>query len=311
MDSTASKTGGHLNETKSAIEISDTISSNSRSASGAYNIPAVDLSTARNSTLGLDRYLQEIKLRPATAYINSLVVFIILAAILLVLSFLIGSLLTSKKSNRKDSSGSTTEKEKESAVSHSTRKRMPHLRQSFRDYMGLNALRWFMVAAFPLLTLAFYTFRISGGAGSAFTAIAAIFFVFTLLSMAAVALSVKRVVAKDPDGVDGLFESQRQRRRYGALFHQFKRNRSWFAWLLVAAMFLRAVFVGAAQRSPWAQIIPLILIELVVFLCICIFKPHSSRGSNVLDGFLSAIRLLTVGILIAFIPSLNTNRIAV
>jgi uncharacterized membrane protein YhaH (DUF805 family) len=267
-----------------------------------------------NATFGMDRYLQEISLHPATAFANSLVVFLILAAILLVLCGLIGSSLGATKSNRRQKSDNVEQSEKEKTLSDSTDTASTgstRRKQSFRDYMSLNALRWLLVAIFPLLALAIYTFRIGEVAGAAFTAIAAIFFVLLLGSMLAVGVSIKRSIKKEPDGVDGLYASQRQRRRYGALFHQYKRKMSWYAGLLVAMMVLRAIFIGAAQGQAWAQIVPLLLIELVLFVCICTFKPHSAKGSNVLDGFMCALRVVCIGLHIAFVPDLNVNRIVV
>lgn len=55
----------------------------------------------------------------------------------------------------------------------------------------------------------------------------------------------------------------------------------------------------------------MLVIEVVGFVVICVFRPYQSKWSNLLDGFLSLVRVVCVALLFTFMPSIHLNRIAV
>lgn len=55
----------------------------------------------------------------------------------------------------------------------------------------------------------------------------------------------------------------------------------------------------------------LLVIELIQFIALCVFRPFRRTATNVLEIFLALVRVFSIGLLIPFIASLNVNRYVV
>jgi hypothetical protein len=66
-------------------------------------------------------------------------------------------------------------------------------------------------------------------------------------------------------------------------------------------MFIRAMLIASAKNNGTAQIVIVVCIELALLLSHVVLKPGKTRRADILCVFLSVIRLVTAGLLIAFI----------
>jgi Transient receptor potential (TRP) ion channel len=57
------------------------------------------------------------------------------------------------------------------------------------------------------------------------------------------------------------------------------------------------------------QVILATIVEFSVLACVLIFKPHSTRGGDILATYLSIVRLVCTGLLVAFVQELNVAPI--
>lgn len=66
-------------------------------------------------------------------------------------------------------------------------------------------------------------------------------------------------------------------------------------------MFIRAILIASAKNNGTAQIVVVVCIELFLLLSHVVLKPGKTRRADILCVFLSVIRLVTSGLLVAFI----------
>lgn len=78
---------------------------------------------------------------------------------------------------------------------------------------------------------------------------------------------------------------------------------------MVLAMIARAGFVAFGPNRAWAQVIGNMVVEFIVLVSLIAFRPHKDRKGDWLAPFLSLIRLIAFGLLIAFIPSMAIDAI--
>jgi len=284
-----------LNGINSAAQNSGPAQINAVAASGPYGLPEVQGYGPNTAVSGLGRYLEDTGLSLSTAFITSLVVFAMLAAIMLFLTVLIGLIafgtaLVLKKHRREDFASLT--------------------RKHWLDFAALNGLRWLLVAWLPLVLLAIYSFRFSDNVGWAYVTVSAIVFALLIVMFGGLAFIVLRNRRKNVQGYDSLYEGKMQR-RFAPVIEPNKHRYWWtfavFFWLTL----IKAAFVGAAQGHPLVQIVPLLAVEVIILVFLIFCLPFQSKGTTALEIILSIGRLVSYGLLIAFLPSLDANRIAV
>ena len=66
-------------------------------------------------------------------------------------------------------------------------------------------------------------------------------------------------------------------------------------------MFIRAILIALAKNNGTAQIVTVVCIELSLLLSHVLLKPGKTRRADILCVFLSVVRLVTAGLLVAFI----------
>ncbi|KAH7120843.1 integral membrane protein [Dendryphion nanum] len=93
---------------------------------------------------------------------------------------------------------------------------------------------------------------------------------------------------------------------YGPLYNTYSDDAAPFAFIPVLLTIIRGIAIGAIQPSGIAQIIVLAICEVILILTLHAFRPFQSNTSmNAYHTFFSAIRLVCVLLMVAFVPSLG------
>lgn len=96
---------------------------------------------------------------------------------------------------------------------------------------------------------------------------------------------------------------------YGPLYNTYSDEAASFALIPVILTFLRGIAIGAVQPAGVAQLVILAICEVIQILTIHAFRPfQSSTSMNAYHTLFSAVRLITVMMMIAFIPSLGVTE---
>lgn len=99
-------------------------------------------------------------------------------------------------------------------------------------------------------------------------------------------------------------------KRYGWLSARFRRTRWWFFALWFIYQFVRACFIGGASKNPEAQVIGLLVVEIIAMIIIVALSPfEGSRNTAMAVYLLSLSKVVTAGLSIAFLPRYNLARI--
>lgn len=187
------------------------------------------------------------------------------------------------------------------------------LRSAYWDLLYANLLRACLVFFFPVFVFSFYQWTIGKGDSglSIFFAVLGVLFIAAPLCTV-FALSLRRAKRESPEklGVSLLYTDFHFFQSAGVLYRQFKQKR-WFFWFApyVLAMFARAAFIGFGQRNPWAQVIGCLVVEVLLFVSLIVFRPEKRRSGNLLSIVLSLFRMVLFGLLIAFLETLHVKPI--
>ncbi|KAF2404385.1 hypothetical protein EJ06DRAFT_469410, partial [Trichodelitschia bisporula] len=96
---------------------------------------------------------------------------------------------------------------------------------------------------------------------------------------------------------------------YGPLYNTYSDEAAPFAFIPVLLTFVRGIAIGAVQPSGIAQLVVLAVCEVVMILTLHAFRPFRSLTSmNAYHTFFSAIRLASVLLCVAFVPSLGVSE---
>ncbi|KAG6862201.1 hypothetical protein C0995_002131 [Termitomyces sp. Mi166 len=110
-------------------------------------------------------------------------------------------------------------------------------------------------------------------------------------------------------GADALFKDKEQLASKGPLYSHYRIPRFHFFMPLLVATFLKAILIAFVKGSGESQIILMVILEGFTVMSYLIFRPHSTRGGDVFSTFLSIIRLVCNGLMIAFVERLNVAPI--
>ena len=95
---------------------------------------------------------------------------------------------------------------------------------------------------------------------------------------------------------------------YGPLYNTYSDTAATFALIPVMLNFVRGIAIGAVQPSGIAQIVLLAICEVITILMLNAFRPFSSPTSmNAFHTFFAVVRLITILLSVAFIPSLSVD----
>ncbi|MCJ1394346.1 hypothetical protein MMC18_007224 [Xylographa bjoerkii] len=92
---------------------------------------------------------------------------------------------------------------------------------------------------------------------------------------------------------------------YGPLYNTYSDHAAAFCLVPLILTFMRGIAIGAVQPSGIAQLVLLAICEVVLILMLNAFRPFSSPTSmNIFHTLFAVVRLLTILLMVAFVPSL-------
>ncbi|MCJ1383555.1 hypothetical protein MMC17_006669 [Xylographa soralifera] len=92
---------------------------------------------------------------------------------------------------------------------------------------------------------------------------------------------------------------------YGPLYNTYSDHAAAFCLVPLMLTLMRGVAIGAVQPSGIAQLVLLAICEVVLILMLNAFRPFSSPTSmNIFHTLFAVVRLLTILLMVAFVPSL-------
>lgn len=175
---------------------------------------------------------------------------------------------------------------------------------NLRYFSWTNWLRLFLACYTPLILFIFWQFLHRRDSGWLAVFLAALTFVWLHLAIFGIYWHLSKVAHKSLNNPD-----EKVSLRWSTVTSQFKRSGQGYLLLLAGAAFCSAAFVAFAQGHGLVQLIPLIVIQLVVFISFIIWRPFANRWSNVLMIFLELFKLISYGLLVAFYAKLDYNGI--
>lgn len=96
---------------------------------------------------------------------------------------------------------------------------------------------------------------------------------------------------------------------YGPLYNTYSDEAAAFALIPVFLTFVRGIAIGAVQPVGIAQLVLLAICEVIQILTLHAFRPfHSPTSMNAYHTLFSALRLVTVLMMVAFVPSLHVEE---
>lgn len=155
----------------------------------------------------------------------------------------------------------------------------------------------------PIVALSMYQLVIAGHSSAVTVALAAIL-LFLLVLFAAFLLWL---IATTRDR-STLFDDLPTVLLYGPLYNTYSDNAATFALVPVMLTFVRGIAIGAVQPSGIAQLVLLAICEIITILTLNAFRPfHSPTSMNAFHTFFAVIRLVTILLSVAFLPSLGVD----
>lgn len=167
-----------------------------------------------------------------------------------------------------------------------------------------NAIRIvFNYFLLPIVALSMYQLLVAGHSPAVTVALAAIL-LFLLVLFAAFLLWL---IATTRDR-STLFDDLPTVLLYGPLYNTYSDNAATFALVPVMLTFVRGIAIGAVQPSGIAQLVLLAICEVITILTLNAFRPfHSPTSMNAFHTFFAVVRLVTVLLSVAFLPSLGVD----
>ncbi|KAL8651671.1 MAG: hypothetical protein Q9210_003120 [Variospora velana] len=168
-----------------------------------------------------------------------------------------------------------------------------------------NAIRIvFNYFLLPVVALSMYQLVIASHSPAVTVALAAIL-LFLLVLFAAFLLWL---IATTRDR-STLFDDLPTVLLYGPLYNTYSDNAATFALVPVMLTFIRGIAIGAVQPSGIAQLVLLAICEVITILTLNAFRPfHSPTSMNAYHNFFAVVRLVTVLLSVAFLPSLRVDH---
>lgn len=156
----------------------------------------------------------------------------------------------------------------------------------------------------PIVALSMYQLVIAPRSPTSVVVCAVILLVIMIVSAAWI---LRVIFATKPRTL--LFDDMPTVLLYGPLYNTYSDSAAPFALIPVFITFVRGVAIGAVQPSGIAQIIVLAICEVILILTLNGFKPFQGQTSmNLYHTFFAGVRLITLMLMIAFVPSLGVTE---
>ncbi|OCB92087.1 TRP-domain-containing protein [Sanghuangporus baumii] len=108
---------------------------------------------------------------------------------------------------------------------------------------------------------------------------------------------------------DALYEELQHRVSFGVFHAAYRPPRWWFFTIPVTVLFIKAIVTAFGYASGLVQLILILIIEIFLFISIIVFKPHPTRGADILASTLSIGRILITALTFAFVESFEVAAI--
>lgn len=161
----------------------------------------------------------------------------------------------------------------------------------------------------PLITFSMYQLVIAGQVSAeGSTIVPVVFAAFILTALVVFFGWLFRVITRaNPRSI--LFDDLPTVLLYGPLYNTYSDHAAGFALVPVMLTILRGIAIGAVQPSGVAQLILLAICEVILILTLNAFRPFSSPTSmNAYHTIFSVVRLLSILLMVAFVPSLSVDQ---
>ena len=188
-----------------------------------------------------------------------------------------------------------------------SRTRSEDLREKNLPFTTGNAIRIvFNYFLLPIVALSMYQLVIATNSPKYIPALAAILLVALILFTGYL---MWLVASTRPRSY--LFDDLPTVLLYGPLYNTYSDNAATFALVPIISTFVRGIAIGAVQPSGIAQLVLLAICEVILILTLNAFRPfHSPTSMNAFHTFFAVVRLLTVLLSVAFVPSLSVGDAA-
>lgn len=160
-----------------------------------------------------------------------------------------------------------------------------------------------LLAAFPALSVfGLYEFTQADSAAEVVDAV--VYLVATIAALAYGAYTVIRIASRsiglhrNPAYI--LFSDPRTLNKWGCFYVQFRASGYYFAVPVLVHTFLKAVFIGCAQKSGTAQAIGLIVIEAVALVGAIWLRPWMDKSTNSFHITICVVNFINAVILLIF-----------
>lgn len=157
----------------------------------------------------------------------------------------------------------------------------------------------------PIMIFAFYQWTLKDSWLSILLSVIAFLAIVGLVSYSAL-LTIRLALRSTPDA---LYADDDQLASRGPLYAQYRVPRYYFFLPITIASVIKALVVAFAKGNGEAQIIVLVTVEGLLVLSHFILRPTKTRGGDVFSSFLAIVRLVCMGLMIAFIERLGVAPI--
>ncbi|KAJ6586815.1 hypothetical protein DFH09DRAFT_235446 [Mycena vulgaris] len=237
---------------------------------------------------GIPIYVNSLHIATANAFMTTFLICLIAVAIALTLAGLVyGALYTANRFEWGH---------------EETRRR---LKSAYPAYTRAWALRLGLIALSPIMTFVFYQWTLKDSWLSILISVITFLAIWSLV-LYPVYLTLRLARHESPDALESNLE---HRSSHGPLYAQYRTPRYYFFLPLLVSTFVKAVVIAAGQGSGMAQVVAFIVVELAVVLAHILLRPYSSRGGDVFSTYLSIVRLVCTGLMIAFVESVGVAAI--
>lgn len=156
----------------------------------------------------------------------------------------------------------------------------------------------------PIVALSFFQLVIAGSSPVSVVVMACVLLVIMIASAIWI---IRFIFRTKPRTV--LFDDMPTVLLYGPFYNTYSDSAAPFALVPVFITFIRGVAIGAVQPSGIAQIIILAICEVILILTLNGLRPFQGQTSmNLYHTIFSSVRLITVLLQIAFVPSLGVTE---
>lgn len=78
---------------------------------------------------------------------------------------------------------------------------------------------------------------------------------------------------------------------------------------VIVAVLVRALVIAFGQSNGLAQVIVLLVLEVIMLVVVSVLRPHRTRGGDILSTFFAVARVVCTGLMIAFAQSIDLKPI--